>query len=71
MQSEDERVSLIATDKLIERAWGKPREALPDDRPRPDLSALSPKELDQLKKLLGKAAAAGGFPAYNQNEEGA
>ena len=32
-----------------------------DDR-RPDLSALSDKELEQLSRLLGKAAKAGGFP---------
>jgi hypothetical protein len=30
MQSEDERVALMAADKVFERAWGKPKEYDPN-----------------------------------------
>jgi hypothetical protein len=31
IDSEDERVALMAADKVLERAWGKPREAVPEN----------------------------------------
>src|ERR1700738_4736205 len=35
MQSEDERVALMAADKVFERAWGRPKEYLITHYPQP------------------------------------
>jgi hypothetical protein len=32
IDSDDERVALMAAEKVLERAWGKPREAVPENR---------------------------------------
>jgi hypothetical protein len=62
MSSFDERVALMAADKLIERAWGKPREYDPkaEEPPAPDidLSQLSNAELSALEQVVLLLAAA-------------
>lgn len=52
MDSEDERVALMAQDKVLERAWGKVKELDPNEGKslRPDLSVLS---VGQIKALRG------------------
>jgi hypothetical protein len=55
------RAKLFALDKVLEHArLGKGPIELPQ---RPDLSSLPTKDLEQLKRILQKAAKAGGFPA--------
>jgi hypothetical protein len=57
MDSEDERVALMAADKIVERAWGRPRDYDPKrdaEHPRPtfDPRAYSTAELLQLEVAL-------------------
>lgn len=53
--SPDDRVALMAADKLLERAWGKPKE-IQDDKTAgpPDLGALSAGDLAELRRIAGK-----------------
>ena len=62
LEAKDERVRVVACSKVCDIAQ-LPKLKPEPDRPRPDLSALTPKELEQFAKLLGKAAKAGGLPA--------
>lgn len=52
----DPRVRLVAWDIVLTRAWGKPREAAPDDAAKAplNLSNLNAKELQTLKRLSAK-----------------
>jgi hypothetical protein len=56
MGDADSRVSVMAASLVLERAWGKPREAEPEEREdaRIDLSKLSRAELDVLVKLVDR-----------------
>lgn len=55
----DDRVAIVAADKILERAWGPPKEAPPvPTRSRIDLSRLPQKKLDTLKALLAEAVTA-------------
>ncbi len=56
MNSEDERVALMATEAVLNRGAGRPRDhsAEPDQNFRADLSALTPDERATLAHLLAK-----------------
>jgi len=71
-ESDDDRVKIVAATGVLDRAWGKPKEMVeePVERPRPDLSCLSPKDLSELRRTLAKAAKAGAFPTLNHDREG-
>ena len=49
----DPRVRVVAWGMVFDRAWGKPKEQKDDDkdRPAPDFSRLSAKQLAQLKAI--------------------
>ena len=53
----EDRVVIVASQIILERAFGKPKEAVPgeDATGKADLSRLSPKELGNLRKLLLKS----------------
>jgi hypothetical protein len=59
MDSDDPRVAYMATNAVLERAWGKPREydpsADPDSKIKMDASRLTPEQRAQLRALV-KAA---------------
>lgn len=58
IQSPDDRVALMAADKLLERAWGKPKEAQDDKAAGPpDLGALNAGDLAELRRIAGKMRA--------------
>ena len=52
MEGDDERVALMAADKVYERAWGRPRDYDPRDRPGSDPPLLSPEQLDLVEHAL-------------------
>src|SRR5260370_22060350 len=57
IQSEDERVALMAADKVFERAWGKPKEYDPNaeapKKPPPfDPSLYTTDELRQMQAVM-------------------
>jgi len=57
MESDDERVALMAADKVYERAWGKPKDYNPQDEPDPnkakfDPRLLSPQQLEVVQYAL-------------------
>jgi hypothetical protein len=53
IDSEDERVALMAADKVLERAWGKPREAVPEN----SVKDMTPEQRRQrFSELLAFAA---------------
>jgi hypothetical protein len=53
LDHEDGRIAVVAAERLLERAWGRPREAPAEaqEEVRIDLSALSREELAILTKL--------------------
>jgi hypothetical protein len=53
LDCEDQRIAVTAANLLLERAWGKPREAPPEtpEQAQIDLSQLSREELAILTKL--------------------
>lgn len=55
IESPDDRVALMAADKLLERAWGKPKE-VQDDKASgpPDLGALNAADLAELRRISAK-----------------
>ena len=56
IESADERIALMAADKVLERAWGKPQE-VPPDRDH-DIRKLPPDQRKQrILELLAIAAA--------------
>src|SRR6266478_5731245 len=85
IQSEDERVALMAADKVFERAWGRPKEydsnAESIKKPPPfDPSLYSTEELRQMQAvmqmiarrqgLLPEEDARGGEPAVEESRDG-
>jgi hypothetical protein len=65
MDSEDERVALMAADKVFERAWGKPREYNPEQETEPlnylatlRAEALTQREVDAIAELASARLAA-------------
>jgi hypothetical protein len=59
LDSDDERISVVAATAILERAYGKPREMdMKDTQGRTiiDLSKLSPAELELLMKLAKSGA---------------
>jgi hypothetical protein len=76
MDSEDERVALMAADKVFERAWGKAREYNPEQEPEPlnYLKArarhepLTPAEIAAIEALAAARLAA--IEARQDREEG-
>lgn len=60
MDSTDERVSIIACNSILDRAFGKPKEQKTEDSQglRPDLSALSPDDLATVRRIMAKLAGA-------------
>jgi hypothetical protein len=57
MNSPDERIRLVACDKVLERAYGKVKEFDATELPagRPDVSNLSDSDLREIKDRLRKA----------------
>jgi hypothetical protein len=67
IRSKDERVALIATDKILERARGKPKEMADDDRS--DLAKLTPQaRKERILELLKIAASIPTRPTGDQEE---
>lgn len=60
VESDDERVAIIASNSVLDRAFGKPKEQKTDENQqvKPDLSALDPADLAQLRLLMAKLALA-------------
>jgi len=57
MQSEDERVALMAADKVFERAWGRPKDYDPNaesaKKPPPfDPSLYTTEELRDMQRVM-------------------
>lgn len=73
MSSDDERVAIIAANSVLDRAFGKPKEQKTDDsqQVRPNLSALSPEMVAQLRSIMsvlaGQADGAPGEQAKAQD----
>ncbi len=85
IQSEDERVALMAAEKVFERAWGRPKDYDPNaesiKKPPPfDPSLYSTEELRQMQAvmqmiarrqgLLPEEDARGGEPAVEESRDG-
>jgi hypothetical protein len=78
MDSQDERVALMAADKVFERAWGKPREYNPEKeveplnylkaRARLEDGPLTPREIAAIEELASARLAA--IEARLAREEG-
>ncbi len=58
IQSPDERVALMASDKILERAWGKPKEQKDEPKAALDLSKVPPEALQLIKQALAMIATA-------------
>ncbi len=56
MASDDERVALMAADKVLERAWGKPKEQKEEAKAPLDLSKVPPEALQLIKQALAMIA---------------
>ena len=62
MSSTDERVALMAADKVLERAWGKPKE-MPDDVPAdPAVAEKRERSIKTIIDLLQLAAVPAPLP---------
>src|SRR4029077_12942104 len=73
IQSEDERVALMAADKVFERAWGKPKEfdpnaEAPKNRPPFDPSLYSVEELKQMQAVMLMIARREGLIPQEEDE---
>jgi hypothetical protein len=74
MQSEDERVALMAADKVFERAWGKPKEfdpnaEAPKKAPPFDPSLYSVEELKQMQAVMLMIARREGLLPEEEGDE--
>jgi hypothetical protein len=60
MGSDDHRVAYMAAEKVMERAWGKPKDFDPNAQQKPplNLGKLDPEALATLRKLLELALSA-------------
>jgi hypothetical protein len=59
IDSEDPRISMLAAQSVLERAWGRPKEVNPNDtQPRTtiDLSRLTPAEREVLMRIAKSGA---------------
>jgi hypothetical protein len=55
LDHEDGRIAVVAAERLLERAWGRPRESRPEEQQEQvgiDLSQLTKAELDVLVRLV-------------------
>ena len=74
IQSEDERVALMAADKVFERAWGKPRifdpaaEETPKKRPVFDPKLYTLEELQQMQAVMLMIARREGLMPPEEDE---
>jgi hypothetical protein len=73
IQSEDERVALMAADKVFERAWGKPKEfdpnaEAPKKAPPFDPSLYSVEELKQMQAVMLMIARRQGLIPQEEDE---
>ena len=74
MQSEDERVALMAADKVFERAWGKPKEYDPNaestKKPPPpfDPSLYTTEELRRMQEVMLMIAQRQGLIPLEEDE---
>jgi hypothetical protein len=73
IQSEDERVALMAADKVFERAWGKPRDYNPAEeqvqrKPPFDPSLYSTAELKQMMAVTKMIAIRQGLMPEEEDE---
>jgi hypothetical protein len=73
IQSEDERVALMAADKVFERAWGKPKEfdpnaEAPKNRPPFDPSLYTVEELKQMQAVMLMIARREGLLPEEEDE---
>ena len=57
LEDDDSRVRLMAADKILERAWGKPREMKDEPPPDPEAEAKRTKLLTKINRLLEEDAA--------------
>lgn len=74
MGSEDERVALMATDKVLERAWGRPKEYDPNaeqaqQKPPFDPSPYTSEELEMLQAAMLIMARRQGLPPPEEAED--
>lgn len=53
IENEDARIAFMASQAVLERAWGKPKDADPNEAPpsRIDLRSLTPSQLEVLMSL--------------------
>ena len=68
IQSEDERVALMAADKVFERAWGRPKEydpnaEVPKKAPPFDPSLYTTEELRRMQEVMLMIAQRQGGPS--------
>jgi hypothetical protein len=59
LDDEDSRIRLVAAEKILERAWGKPREMKDEPLPDPEKEAERTKLLTKINRLLEEDAKAG------------
>ena len=74
IQSEDERVALMAADKVFERAWGRPKEfdpnaETPKKAPPFDPSLYSTEELRQMQAVMKMIAIRQGLLPSEEGDE--
>jgi len=75
IQSEDERVSLMAADKVFERAWGKPRdydpaqEQAPKKAPPFDPKLYTTEELRRMQEVMLMIAVRQGMMPPEEMEQ--
>jgi len=65
MDSEDPRVAYMATNTILERAWGKPKEFEPNAEREPaplDFSRLTTEQRQQMRELLEAMKATAAMP---------
>jgi hypothetical protein len=68
MGDEDPRVSVVACNAILDRAWGKPRETPPTEKPEapPNFSNLSDEQLAQYREIV--ATLREGGPTEDQDD---
>jgi hypothetical protein len=70
-RSPDERISLVASQAVLERAYGKPREMVADEPPPPiDVSSLNAEQVSLLQQAVTLAAQALGEVVVGGTIEG-
>src|SRR6478672_13779709 len=74
MQSEDERVALMAADKVFERAWGRPKEydpnaEAPKKAPPFDPKLYTTEELRRMQEVMNMIAVRQGMMPPEEGDE--